>query len=489
MILSLLLSFIISFAIGFLVISLIWPFTKSWPSDLLVKLSLAVGIGQGLTSCGFFLWLIVFGSYDTRIIIAEVILLAGLLAALVYRATKRDRSSEAERDSDTAFQATSVKLRHGWLLAVAFYTMFVSTAFSIVIALLRSPHGIWDAWAIHNLRARWIFRGAIYWRDSFLIPWTRETHADYPLLLPMSVARGWLYTGGETTAVPAMLSLFFTLGNVGLVCSALAVLRGKLQGYLAGIVLMGYTFFIEHGGWEYADPPLMFFFTATVTLIAFQFESAKNSYNMLVLAGLAAGLSAWTKNEGLLFILSIAAAYTAVVLPAEGLRAYLKKLLFFSIGLLPALTMVLYFKIQLAPSNDLTSAMMSQVTLNKLLDYHRYASILRAYMAQILFYSGHAINLFFLLAIYLVCCGATLRHKRSVICTAILLCLMLTGYTFVYLTTPHDLTWHLQYSTNRLLLQLWPSFVFLFFLTALTPEEMLRKEEVRRPYNERPAHI
>jgi hypothetical protein len=485
----LVLSFIISFAIGFLVISLFWPFSKSWPSNFLVRLSLAVGIGPGLTSCGVFVWLVVFGSYDRKIIIAELILLAVLLAALVYRTIKRDSSSEPEHDSYAAFKTASVKLRHGWLLSVAFYTMFISTALSIVIALFRSPHGVWDAWAIYNLRARWIFRGAIYWRDTFLMPWTREAHLDYPLLVPLSVARGWLYTGGETTAVPAMLSLLFTLGNVGLVCSALALLRGKSQGYLAGIVVMGCTFLIEHGGWEFADAPLMFFFTATVTLMAFHFESGKNSHKLLVLAGLAAGLSAWTKNEGLLFIISIAAAFTAVVLPAEGFKAYLKRLPFLSLGLVPGLTMVLYFKTQLAPPNYLTSSMISQVTIHKLLDYHRYASILRAYMTQILFYSGHAINLSFLLPIYLVCCGATLRHRRGIKFTAIVLCLMLSGYTFIYLTTPYDLAWHLKFSVIRLLLHLWPSFVFLFFLTARTPEEMLRNEEVGRQYNERPTHI
>jgi hypothetical protein len=65
---------------------------------------------------------------------------------------------------------------------------------------------------------------------------------------------------------------------------------------------------------------------------------------MLVLAGVTAGLSAWTKNEGLLFILSIAVVQLVVFFPSDGVRAYLKQLLFFSAGLLPVMIIVLTSK-------------------------------------------------------------------------------------------------------------------------------------------------
>jgi hypothetical protein len=67
-----------------------------------------------------------------------------------------------------------MKLKYGWILAITFYISLVSTVSSILIALLRAPSGSWDAWAIWNLRARGIFRGEVYWRDSLsnLIPWT-----------------------------------------------------------------------------------------------------------------------------------------------------------------------------------------------------------------------------------------------------------------------------------------------------------------------------
>jgi hypothetical protein len=53
---------------------------------------------------------------------------------------------------------------------------------------------------------------------------------------------------------------------------------------------------------------------------------------------------------------------------------------------------------------------------------------------------------------------------------AALLALMTIGYFFVYVTTPHDLAWHLRTSLDRLVLQLLPGIVFVA-IAALTPEE------------------
>jgi hypothetical protein len=53
----------------------------------------------------------------------------------------------------------------------------------------------------------------------------------------------------------------------------------------------------------------------------------------------------------------------------------------------------------------------------------------------------------------------------------LVLALMLAGYVLVYVVTPLDLPWHLQWSLPRLILQLWPLAVFAFFLGTATPEE------------------
>ena len=48
----------------------------------------------------------------------------------------------------------------------------------------------------------------------------------------------------------------------------------------------------------------------------------------------------------------------------------------------------------------------------------------------------------------------------------IVILLLLTGYFFSYIISPHDLRWQMSSSLFRLLVHIWPLFVFLFFYSA-----------------------
>ena len=91
---------------------------------------------------------------------------------------------------------------------------------SDVVLSLASPHGDWDAWAIWNQHARFLFRGggSDAWRGFFAITWSQP---DYPLLLPASVARVWAYAGHESTLGPALIAMVFGIASVALVVTTL----------------------------------------------------------------------------------------------------------------------------------------------------------------------------------------------------------------------------------------------------------------------------
>jgi hypothetical protein len=471
MMLAFALSLLVSLAIGFLTVSLVWPVGRFFKTHLLLRICLAVGVGHGVTSCLLFLWLLVHGRADRTYIAVETVALALLLAGLYLREKRRGAALPAEAPSDVR-----TGLRYGWLFPAAFCAAGLATAVAVALAVLREPHGNgWDAWAIYGLRARAIFRGGGQWAEGFsgLIAWS---HPDYPLLLPLSTARIWLYCGHELAFAQAVLTALFTLATVGLLCSALAALRSRAQGFLAGVVLLGYTMFVAYGGSAYADVPVMFYFAATFVLFAFYQESGAGKRNYLILAGASAGLAAWTKNEGLLFVACAVAAHALVALRAHGWKRCLQQLLFIALGLVPLLAILFYFKTRLAPPSELMAAMGSESASGKLLDYHRYVYIAREFWRQIIYYCGRGVNLAYLLAIYLVCVGATLRRKRIVLQLGLTLCLMLAGCFIVYLTTPHDLVFHVKFSMDRLMMQQWPGFIFLYFLVARSPEEALGRE-------------
>ncbi len=56
------------------------------------------------------------------------------------------------------------------------------------------------------------------------------------------------------------------------------------------------------------------------------------------------------------------------------------------------------------------------------------------------------------------------KDKINLVTSLITLGLMLSGFFIFYIITPKDLHWHLSTSLDRLLLQLWPSALFIYFM-------------------------
>jgi hypothetical protein len=82
------------------------------------------------------------------------------------------------------------------------------------------------------------------------------------------------------------------------------------------------------------------------------------------------------------------------------------------------------------------------------------------------------INPLLVLLFYLVCVGIEPdeRDRPGVTTGLVALGLIVIGFALVYLTTSKALAGHLSSSAGLLLLQLWPSAVFLAFLAACSPE-------------------
>jgi 4-amino-4-deoxy-L-arabinose transferase-like glycosyltransferase len=369
------------------------------------------------------------------------------------------------------------------VIAVLFSVELLASLGSFLVAFLKEPHGKWDAWLIWNMHARFLYRSGEAWREVFAggMDWS---HWDYPLLLPLSIVRGWKYSGNDSIYIPAAFALLFTLLTLGLLLCALAFLRSRIQGCLAAMILLGTPFFIVLGASQFADVPLAFFMLATLVLLFLPARSPENRSGALVLSGIAAALCAWTKNEGLLFLLIVTGSLFGTTLYADGWRSARKRTLRFLAGALPILLIVVYFKTQLSPVNDLMAGFGLTAAAANLTDLSRYAEIAKAFfITGISFTQGlidvrvgmqlnpGAVNIL-LLIVYLLLAGARIddRDRTGLVRTAAVLLLTPAGYFFVYVLTPLDLGYHLATSLNRLFLQLWPSVIFLFFMAAGTPE-------------------
>ena len=467
-------SLLLPWACGIGLTFLLCPSREKGAAGWALRLSVGAGLGLGLASCLYFicLW---FG-------IAAYVPAADLGCCLLIGIPALARLRKSAPVPRPPLPQPDRRSRFPLLLAWIFSLELIASAASFLFAYLKEPHGRWDAWLIWNMHARFLFRGGDQWRDAFTsgLDWS---HWDYPLLLPLSIARSWQYMGGEGLAVPAVIAGLFTLLALGLLASALWLLKGRTQGFLAAMALMGTPFFIFMGASQFADVPFAFYILATIVLLLLHGRSPDRP-GALILAGFSAGLCAWTKNEGLLFLMIAAVSLFRVTLRAEGWRPAGRRTAGLLAGALPALLAVFWFKTQLAPANDLISGFAPAAIAAKLTDPGRYAAIAKSFFITGLSFTQGLIDVrvglrlnpgavsILLLAVYLLLAGVRIdgRDRPGLIQSAAMLGLMLIGYFFVYVLTPLDLDYHLATSLNRLFIQLWPSVIFLCFMMAGSPE-------------------
>jgi hypothetical protein len=409
---------------------------------MMVWLILALGIAIGLSSEAFFVGLMA-GHPAVALFVAAAIFLAALYLAI--RRSPRTRDAASERG-----------------LACAFGLLLLADLAVFVWASIRTPRGNWDAWAIWNLRAHFLYReGGAAWRDGFtdLLDWS---HPDYPLLLPAFIAGAWKLLGRESRAVPVALACFFTFGSAALMAASVAMLRGVRQGLLAGIALAATPVFFIQGAMQCADVPVAFFRLATLAAMALADRS--DSRGLAMVAGASAALDAWAKNEGLLWF---GAFLIALVLMGRG-----RLTVGFVAGALPVLAPIVLFKARVATASDIFGAAGRVGMMARALDPARYSLIASEGLKHVWSFGPLLVSPFALLGIYLAVTGLRPGNRDRMVVRAGVLALILTsvGYCAIYLLRTLDLKWLLDTSSDRLLLQVWPAVVFLVMLAARAPD-------------------
>lgn len=458
MIALLLLSLLVSIGLGVGVLRVAWPRdVAALPGPL--GAALAVVLGTGLSAVWMFLWMLAFGP-GRDAALAEAAF-AGLALVVIilwrWRATPADAGPDLRSDYPA------------WLVPAGVVVVLLAAA-AFASTLVQHPHGDWDAWMNWNLKARMFFRGGEAWRAAFspAIPWS---HPDYPPMVPSLVARSWLYAGAETLLGPGLVAATFAFGAVALLAGALAALRGPGQALLATIVLLSSPLFVIQGTWLYADVPVALFFLATFVFLALDARYGASSRRFAMLAGVAVGLAMWTKHEGMLFLFVVVGA-----LLVDGRRlgrvVTRRRLVAFGAGVFPLLLLTLGYKADFSPPNDLIATLGVEHTLQNLTSPQRYYMTLRAYVEHI---AGFGSNGFgaatWLLVAYLLAVGTDRAPaERAAIRTGtVILALVLLGHFVVFVSMAHELSRLLASSLDRLLVQLWPGTLFLFFLAARVP--------------------
>jgi hypothetical protein len=453
---------------GFFLVRLATPVRNLRPrwAVLLLDLSLGAGGGIAVVSLLFFLLLVLHVASLAVMLLVEALLLLSVYAFVYVR---------QQGPADEPCRRIAAFWWH-WVLGGALLVSLLAVGTAIAKLAQANLYGAWDAYDFWNLRAKFLAGPGEIWRRAFAP--VGVAHPDYPLLISGFVGQLWKFSGANNSVLaPILTGAVYAIGVPMLLVSALAVARGTGSALLAGLILMTSRSFLGQTTLQYSDVPLSFYYLATLVLVVLSAAAeARRQRTVAVMAGAFASFAVWTKNEGLVFFALCMGSYALVFgYPRHGRAGVGGSPVWYALlGALPGLLAAGYFKLFLAPPNDLTKQTAVQA-LHQLLEFGRYLRIGRA-----LIHYGRWLGVWWahpalLLAILAVVLGIRIdeRQARGVVVAGLTLVLLLAVYCGVFVVAPKNLQFLLDTTLERLYAQLWPSFVFAAFLVLARPEETL----------------
>ncbi len=402
-----------------------------------IATSAAIGFALMLAGHGQLL----LGSTSSAKAAATLLLLVGAGGALLLQRSLAPLLGAAARTEE---EGEPMPRWLQWSIALALLLLVGTT----LHATWRAPDGGWDAWSIWNSRARALLRSGgdvrlacAAGRGAALF----TLHPEYPLLLPTMIALGWRSLGSETPLVPMLLGLAPALWLAAIGALVIARSSARSAGFTT-LLLLTTPEFARMASAQYAELALSVLVMTALALLLLADELVETQPGrrwLLLLAGHSLGLAALVKHEGLVWLLACA----LVTLVSRR-----RDLLPFALGAALPLVLLGWFKHSFAPPSDLANGDLV-TTLAHLPT--RIGQTALGLVRRIVYVQAWGVHLLAVTAML-----ALRMHRRDLSRPALALLsicgVVLGGFLCAYLISPHELTWHLHASIDRLLLQLWP---------------------------------
>ncbi len=233
-------AFLAAILSGWLLVRLTGPARGMRPrwAAVVLEAALGAGAGAGLFSFLYFGLLLMGAASAFMVLLADAVVLL-LLAFLVrWRRVRTAPAGAPDAGPNPPYRWT-------WLLVLVFGACLLPVLLTFMEVVQANPYGDWDAWAIWNLRAKYLAGPGETWRYA-VSPLLTLTHPDYPLLTSGFIAHAWKAGGGQpTTTIPIATALLFSGSALALLVASLALLRGPSLGLLAGMVVLANVPFLK----------------------------------------------------------------------------------------------------------------------------------------------------------------------------------------------------------------------------------------------------
>lgn len=383
------------------------------------------------------------------------------------------------------------------LPAPVVWILLLSVLAECVIAVmvhLRVPWGSWDPMFTWIMRARFLVDGGDMWAQGFSND-LALLHPDYPPLFSWALVPLWSLDGsGSSLAVSALTIPCFS-SFVLILAGWWNALEKKTSFWAAFTiaVILSTPFLIYLHAVKSLD--FMLAYAILASLAWYQYAMISQQRLAWSLFGFAVTWSALVKNEGQLWILACFSSLILVRLSHSFLESPEQEAAEKNkISMLPdllkgaviPLVFLIWFKISLAPPNDLiepqrafeiSQVLQPEVFLNPYsllvrldqVESPEWHQIIWSQLWNVLFdWKTEAILLWSIAVLFLL---NYFRRKHRLPRLMIAVGFQLGGYYAVYLLTPYNPYWHVSTSMNRLLLHIAPAALCLlgFALYATSP--------------------
>ncbi|MFH1300982.1 MAG: hypothetical protein ABIK07_07955 [Planctomycetota bacterium] len=375
---------------------------------------------------------------------------------------------------------------------VTFWILFAFFLGEFLIAAQvhqRVPWGSWDPMFTWITRARFLVDGGDLWTQGFSND-LALLHPDYPPLFSWALVPLWSLDDSQSSLAVASLTIPFFAGWMLILVGWWHCVnnRNSLCRFFTLAVILGTPFLIYLHAIKSLD--FMVSYAILSSLAWYQFAEKEQSRNGWAICAFVVTWTALVKNEGQLWMVSFFGAllllqFLKVFLstpepkqtPRFSRRALLSAILQ---GAVIPLCFLIWFKLSLAPPNDLIEPQRAfeislvlqpdvffnpyglLVRLDQAEDWQRHQLIWVQLWNEMCAWKTAGILLW---AIPVLLTLTLLRRGKTFPWMLLALGFQLAGYYGVYLLTPYNPYWHVSTSMNRLLIHVAPAAVCLLGFT------------------------
>ncbi len=329
----------------------------------------------------------------------------------------------------------------------------------------REPNGTWDAVAMWNVRARFLFAGYDFFQDT--LQRVAPTTVPYrPLLLPAAVAGQAMLLGSEDPTIGGLTALAFTAGLGVLVFALVRSATSSTLGLLAVALVFSARPIVHWAPSQMVDIPVAYFLLASAGALASLRPRFQEPSVHPALAGCMLGMLVWVKDEGLVLAAILLAIACAVAIVEHAPRDWTRVrsiVLPLVIAAAPGVLALLIY--QYVWASALTQNVLQGDWVGRLLSLDRWSMPVAEVASMLVGWAwghdtGWGLAWAFIQGSALLALWYHTRDSMRLL-THVTALMLLTSASWIltYALTPHMQAWHIGSSLERVVAQLYPTMV------------------------------